>query len=157
MKLFSFLMVAMLVGAFALLFFLKGPDGKPIVTVDQMIDDTVADIVPAKPVTMYRWQNEHGIWEFGESPPDQTVAAKLSIENSRTTTMGSEWNVTPVLNESRGGSDAVDFQMPNSLSDAYRAAPELMGAAKRAATVLNDRQAGMDEQLDNLMQQMQQQ
>ena len=159
MKLFSFLLLALLIGAFALLFFLDGPNGKPIVSVDKMIDDTVADIIPAQPVTMYRWQNEHGIWEFGESPPEQVVADKLSVDNSRTTTMGSEWNVAPAnspnVNAVRGGSEPVNFQMPNSLSDAYRAAPELMGAAKRAATVLNDRQSGMDEQLKDLMQQMQ--
>lgn len=159
MKLFSFLLLAVLVGSCALLFVLKGPDGKPILSVDQMVDDTVAASVPAKPMEMYRWKNEQGIWEFGESPPEQVVAAKLRVDNSRTTTMGAEWNVAPVISEARArsGSDAVNFQMPSSVGDAYRAAPELMGAAQRAAATLNDRQAGMDEQLDSLMQQLKQQ
>ncbi len=159
MKLFSFLLLAMLVGSCALLFVFDGPDGKPILAVDQMLDDAVADIVPAEPMEMYRWKNEQGIWEFGELPPEQVVAAKISVDNSRTTTMGSEWNVAPAVSEARAGSgsDAVNFQMPSSVGDAYRAAPELMGAAQRAAATLNDRQAGMDEQLDSLMQQLKQQ
>lgn len=154
------MMVVMLIGALVVPFFMKGPDGKPIVTMEKMIDDSVpdavADIVPSKPVEMYRWKNEHGIWEFGEAPPEEVAAARMSVDNSRTTTMGSEWNVAPLFDDAEGDADAIDFQMPNSMADAYRAAPELMGAAKRAASVLNDRQAGMDDQLGNLMKQIQQ-
>ncbi len=155
MKLFYVMIAAALIGAIALPFFIKGPDGKPIVTMDKMIDDTAADIVPQKPVEMYRWQNEHGIWQFGEAPPEQVVATQLKVDTSHTTTMGAEWVVSPVIIEARTGEAPANFQMPNSLSDAYRAAPELMNAAKRAATVLNDRQSGMDEQLDELMQTLQ--
>lgn len=161
MKLFYFMLVVALIGALTLPFFMKGPDGKPLATVDQAMDDTfggsVDAIAPSAPVEMYRWKNEHGIWEFGESPPPEAAAAKLSIDNSRITTMGSEWNVAPVIAETSEGSEAVAFQMPNTMADTYRAAPELMNAAKNAATLLNERQAGMDEDLEGLMQHLQSQ
>jgi len=157
MKLFYIMMVLMLLGALALPFFMKGPNGQPIMTVDDMVGDGVSNSLggiaggraSSEPVEMYRWQDEHGVWQFGERAPEQVVAAKLSVDDSRTTSMGSEWNLSETVSQSRAG-DPVDFKMPNSLTDAYRAAPELMGATKRAADALNNRQADMDNFLETL-------
>lgn len=148
---FYIMMMVMLLGALALPFFMKGPDGQPIVTVEEMFEDSVSSIVPSKPVEMYRWQDEHGVWQFGERAPTDVAAASITVDGSHTNSMGSEWDVTPIV-AGAGESAAVDFQMPNSLSDAYRAAPELMGAAQRAAGVMNSRQEEMDDLLTTLQQ-----
>jgi len=147
---FYAMMVLMLLGALALPFFMKGPDGQPIVTMDDMVGDSVANLVPSEPVEMYRWQDEHGVWQFGERAPEHLTAAKLTVDSSRTTTMGSEWDLTAAVSQSAANSDPVDFKMPNTLTDAYRAAPELMDATQRAADALNSRQQGMDEMLEEL-------
>lgn len=161
MKLFYIMMVLMLLGALALPFFVKGPDGQPIVTVDDMVGDGVSDAVgnglggvvgnlaPSEPLELYRWQDEHGLWQFGENAPQQFTAAKVSVDDSRTTSMGSEWNLTETLSQT-GTRDPVDFKMPNSLTDAYGAAPELIGATRRARDALNNRQLDMDDFLEGL-------
>lgn len=151
MKLFYVMMVLMLLGALALPFFMKGPGGEPIMTVDKMVGESVTQIVPQEPLEMYRWQDEHGVWQFGERAPEQAVAARLAVDGARTNSMGSEWNMSEVVSQA-GASDPVDFKMPNSLTDAYRAAPELMGATKRAAQAMNGRQEDMDELLQQLNQ-----
>ncbi len=159
------MMVLMLLGALALPFFMKEPNGQPIVTVDDMIGDGVSDAVsnglsgvvgslaPSEPMELYRWQDEHGLWQFGETAPEQFSAARLSVDDSRTTAMGAEWNLTETVAQSLSqtrASDPVNFKMPNTLTDAYRAAPELMGATRRAAEALNNRQQGMDGFLETL-------
>lgn len=141
----------MLLGALALPFFMKGPTGEPIMTMDKMVGDSVTKLIPKKPTELYRWQDEHGVWQFGERAPDAQDAAKLSVDTSNTNSMGSEWDVTEVVQQA-GGSDPVNFKMPNSLSDAYRAAPELMGATQRAAKAMNGRQGEMDDLLKQLNQ-----
>jgi|GEM_PF-1464379 len=157
MKLFYIMMVLMLLGALALPFFMKGPNGQPIVTVEDMVGEGVSSglegvvgaLAPSEPLELYRWQDEHGVWQFGERAPEQITAAKLSVDDSRTTSMGSEWNLTETVSQARAR-DPVDFKMPNTLTDTYRAAPELMGATKRAADALNNRQADMDNFLETL-------
>ena len=173
MKLFYGVMMLVLVGALALPFFLKGPSGEPIMSVDGAITDAIndtksggrsgTDVSSGTPTEMYRWQDEHGVWQFGEQPPAHLQAVstaesqeispqvwKVAVDHSRTNTMGREWVIEPVVSAARVGGNADSFQMPNSLTDAYRAAPELMGAAKRAATSMNDRQADMDDLLEQL-------
>ena len=46
MKLFYVMMVLMLLGALALPFFMKGPGGEPIMTVDKMVGESETQIVP---------------------------------------------------------------------------------------------------------------
>jgi len=149
MKMFYIMLGFMLLGALALPFFMAGPDGQPLMEVDDVLEDTLGSVLPSEPVEMYRWQDEHGVWQFTERAPDEAAAAKLTYDGSRTNSMGSEWDVTPVVNGSTGN-DSVNFQMPNTLSDAYRAAPELMDAAQRAAGVMNSRQAEMDDLLGDI-------
>lgn len=149
MKMFYGMMVLMLLGALALPFFMKGPNGEPIMTVDKFVGDSVTSIVPSKPTEMFRWQDEHGVWQFGERPPEATAAARLSVDSSRTNSMGSEWDMTEVVSQA-GDADPVNFKMPNSLSDAYKAAPELMGATQRAAKAMNSRTSEMDELLEQM-------
>lgn len=170
MKFAYTMMVLLLFGALALPFFMKGPNGQPIVTVDDMVGEgvvsSVSDLMPAvelgrgEPLEMYSWQDEHGVWQFGERAPDQFIAAMLTVDDSRTTTMGIEWNLIDDVAGSHPSTinrfnplnpiDPVDFKMPNTLLDTYGAAPKLMGATQRAADALNSRQLGLDEMLDEL-------
>ena len=149
MKVFYITMVLGLLGTLVLPFFMKGPEGKPLMTKEQLASDSLSALTPDEPTVIYRWQNEHGVWQFGESAPEHAVATKLSVDTSRTMTMGSEWIVSEKVGQT-GASDPVNFEMPNSLTDSYRAAPELMGAAERAAEALNGRQEEMDKFLQQI-------
>jgi len=150
MKLF-YVMIVLVLLALALPFFMKGPSGQPIVTLDKVVGDTEGNIAPGEPVEMYRWQDEHGVWQFGEEAPEQVSAAKLTVDDSRTTAMGSEWNLAAPVTQATAA-DSVNFKAPNTLNDAYRAAPELMDATRRAVDKLNNRQQGMDEFVNELNQ-----
>ncbi len=80
MKLFYLLITLVLIAAVGAPFFLKGPTGQPLMRVDQVIDDTV----PSMPTRVYRWQDKHGVWQFGESPPEGVVAEPVDVSENFT-------------------------------------------------------------------------
>ena len=73
--------------------FIKGPDGEPIMTLDdwriylpQSLDDLVPgasnemeQAVPSAPTTVYKWQDENGQWHFSNTPPETGIAEELEL------------------------------------------------------------------------------
>lgn len=151
MKVFYTIMVVMLLGALALPFFMHDGNDQPVMTGEKIVGNSVANIVPSDAVEMFRWQDQHGVWQFGENAPEQVVAVKMSLDDSRTTRMGPEWDVRAALGQS-SSHDPVNFKMPNSLTNAYQAAPELLGAAQRAAKAMNARTGETTELLEKMKQ-----
>lgn len=60
-------------------FFISGPDGEPLMTLDDLMPAApdVPDIVPAAPVTVYKWQDENGIWQFSTEPVEGAETMEL--------------------------------------------------------------------------------
>ena len=140
MKLFltlmSFLLLAALVGPF----FLRGPDGQPLMK--------VADVVSTpemlrEPVAVHRWQDEHGVWQFGEKPPETGLSEMLHVDaEASLTPMGREWNVERLV-AGGGQQGGVSVAMPTNVLDVYTKGPELVEQAQAAADALNERYADM--------------
>ncbi len=80
MKLFYVLITLALIGAVGAPFFLNGPTGQPLMSVDQVIDDSV----PRLPTKVYRWKDRHGVWQFGESPPESVTAEPVDVSENLT-------------------------------------------------------------------------
>ena len=112
MKLFVKVLCFGLVLALAGPFILRGSDGQPLYTpADAWRSVTarvpvldVPDVMPAKPVQVYRWQDAAGQWHFqGAPPPDGTAFTVLEID-PRTNAIGTA--PEPVAAES--GDPAAD-------------------------------------------------
>ena len=88
MKLFIKFCVFILVLALAGPFFIKGPDGKPILTLDKLNLPSLSDLkqtassvgnkesslfnhgnLNSRKQLFYKWRDEQGIWQFTSSPP----------------------------------------------------------------------------------------
>ena len=73
------LLIGLLIIACILPLFIKGPVGKPIMTLDDwkpevpeslsgLADDARQEV--KEPATVYKWQDEKGQWHFSNQPPD---------------------------------------------------------------------------------------
>ena len=138
MRLFWFMLIVVLLAALVLPFFLKGPGGVPLMTVQQVVNDSL----PAAPVETYRWQDVHGTWQFGDAPPEDVAAERFSVGAERLTPMGSDWNVSSLVAPA-GDAAASDLAVtvPDSPFSAYRGAPELLRKARQVRSELDERQA----------------
>ncbi len=77
MKLFVKLLVLLLIAAMAGPFFIKGPDGRPIMSwsdVKQKFGNwsgSGGSTKPGSPVEVHRWQDEDGQWHYSDEAPGQ--------------------------------------------------------------------------------------
>ena len=71
--------------------FIKGPDGKPIMTIDDWIPEVpesaeklagnIADeVVPTEPTRVYKWQDEDGQWHFSNTPPNALASEEMELD-----------------------------------------------------------------------------
>jgi hypothetical protein len=71
-------------------FFIKGPDGDPLMSLDDLMPAT--DLVPEAPTTttVYKWQDENGKWHFSNDPRDiagDQAKEKVEISSADINTM----------------------------------------------------------------------
>ena len=76
MKLFSKLMLLLLVVGIAGLFFLKKPNGSPWLDWRDFIPNQVTQALKKPAPTLYRWQDEKGQWQYGDTPPEDQQASQ---------------------------------------------------------------------------------
>ncbi|MGH1470429.1 MAG: DUF4124 domain-containing protein [Cellvibrionaceae bacterium] len=104
MKLFIKFIIFILVLGLAGPFIMKGPDGRPLMTLDEIIPDfssmkrkatgmindvnnTVGDLSGDGELSdfgktqVYRWKDENGHWQFSDTPPPASQAAEKLLIN----------------------------------------------------------------------------
>ncbi|MDA0790704.1 MAG: hypothetical protein O2780_14750 [Proteobacteria bacterium] len=85
------LMVVIVILACAGPFFIKGPDGQPLMTLDDLKPDITSpadllpdalapDPAPAEPTRVYKWQDENGVWQFSNNPADARGAEEVALD-----------------------------------------------------------------------------
>lgn len=90
MKPFYLLIGLVVLGALAAPFFLT-INGEPLMTIDEALEDATPDVL--QPTTeIYRWQDEHGVWQFGEQPPANASGATSVELEDKITGLGREWH-----------------------------------------------------------------
>ena len=126
MRLFVKVLCFGLVLALAGPFVLRGPDGQPLYTpadawrslTRQMPALDVPDVVPARPVQVYRWQDADGQWHFqGEPPPDGTYYTVLEID-PKTNAVGTAPEPPPGETDEAPGDGEVDAAAARGPEDA---------------------------------------
>jgi len=86
------LMIGITVLACAGLFFINGPDGKPLMTFDELFSSSSPGPTTAEvnrriePTKIYKWQDENGVWQFSSTPVDES-GAELVILDGQINTM----------------------------------------------------------------------
>ncbi|MEM6483577.1 MAG: DUF4124 domain-containing protein [Pseudomonadota bacterium] len=90
------LLLAILVIACIAPMIMKGPDGEPIMTLDdwkpevpatvdglkQQVMATGKEVMPEKSPSVYRWQDENGSWHFSDQAPPDSNAEPIEISDA---------------------------------------------------------------------------
>lgn len=96
---YRFVTIAVLIGALALPFFIDNQQGEPMLSIPSA-SDLIPDIGSDKPATsasngsltrVYKWQDEHGQWHYGDAPPTQQQTS--SPQNVSTIDVNSNTNL----------------------------------------------------------------
>lgn len=83
MKIFIKLLLLALVGALAAPFFLKGPNGLPLLNYKDFIpttDSVINSVTPKTETQLYKWKDAKGHWQFGDTPPEGSLAEKMQVK-----------------------------------------------------------------------------
>jgi len=90
------LMIGLLIIACLALFFIKGPSGEPLMSLEDLkteLPTSVAELItrfrPASeaqppaikqiPARVYKWQDDQGQWHFSSAPPNPDLAEEVEI------------------------------------------------------------------------------
>ncbi len=92
------LLIGVLIIACIAPLFIKGPDGEPIMSLDdwkielpESLDDlfgsrqsasTPEVPAPSEPTTVYKWQDEKGQWHFSSMPPEVETAETMELDGN---------------------------------------------------------------------------
>lgn len=137
MKLFYILMMLVLIAALLGPFFIQGPDGAPLMTVDEVIDDNTPEVMKNRDV--YRWQDAEGRWHFSDDPNVATAGdAQLIQIEDKMTTLDADW--VPQTSPQKSTHSA---EQNLSLPELYSG--EALQQAKEAAQMMEARNQAMDE------------
>ncbi len=153
LKFFSFLLVL----GFAGLFVMKNPDGQPWLSVEDFVPDiSFSNILPKNlfaseadtedsAVSVYRWRNAQGQWEFSDTPPEDRDAEKMTLSTNANRDLYTSAKGTPTKEKSQEGPAVTNRLSPTTVSPAKIAT--LVSDAEGVQKLLDDRKQTMDETL----------
>lgn len=127
--------------AFAGLFFIDGPSGKPVLTIDDFKPDlsAVETEQPAAPAKVYKWQDENGVWQFSNQPQDATLGETVEYDGNI--------NTMPAVEASRSTSagSKPKLSIPSGLTTVSGdQAEQMMDTVNNLQQTLDERKAELD-------------
>jgi len=170
MKLFTKLLLFILILGLAAPFILKRPDGKPWMNISQFMPDMQAigwrikglwhDTVretekitsgteePSSPTAIYRWQDEHGAWQFSDSPNPNGKSEQIWIDpNDNVLQMPSNTTSTPQNSEKKATDAAqegrLSIPLPTSVPPSQIS--NLIEEAKQVQELMDKRTEALQE------------
>ena len=150
------LMIGLLIIACIAPLFIKGPDGEPIMTLDDWkfdVPDSVAGLfggdspvalpgtetVTAPDLPVYKWQDEEGQWHFSNTPP---AGGAEEVEIGDVNLM--EAYVPPAEPEQAPAGQVASMPSPSPVVSG-RQVKEMMETVNNLQETLDQRKAEMDE------------
>ncbi len=141
-------MILLLVVAFAGLFFVKGPGGEPILTLEDLTPDlgAVEPEQTSEPAKVYKWQDENGVWQFSNQPRDEDLA---KASGGETVEYDGDINTMPSVDTSRrtttSSSGNSQISIPAGLTTVSGdQATQMMDAVNNLQQTVDDRKAEVD-------------
>ncbi|MEO1035514.1 MAG: DUF4124 domain-containing protein [Pseudomonadota bacterium] len=159
MRLFVKLMLLVVIAALAGPFFIKGPDGKPLWSVqslkagvlttwrrmqndvEQGLGDAGIDAV-SDDVQVFRWQDEDGQWHFSQEAPEGVTAEAMIIDpdtNMISLPALPEPPPPEPASESAGDAPTIQTEVPDGMPD-IEETKQLIEDVRNLQDVVNDRE-----------------
>jgi hypothetical protein len=172
MKLILSMFSLLLVMGFAGLFVLKKPDGSPWLSWQEMLPDlsidsvktTVTDALPTQTlgggdsdaVTVYRWQDAEGNWQFSDAAPKNVAAEMVMVETDLNRDLSPEYKASnkPLAKSSGLKVKMIRDSSTNETSTSDLLSPDkmksLIGDAKNVQKLIDEQSAARREQLESI-------
>ncbi len=142
------IMIAVVILACIGPFFIQGPDGEPLITIEDLKPDFSLPSVTAKlddrddsgskPVKVYKWQDEEGNWHFSNQPVDAEGAETIELDGII--------NTMPAFKapEKKKTTVAAASQPNTTLVPTISQGLETLNQAKQLQSTIDQRKADMD-------------
>jgi hypothetical protein len=171
MKSASYFLIMIMLIAVGSLFVIKRPDGKPwlngeavVQTIEAKIDSakvegqqfinsttsaisSLGDSKPSEPTTIYKWQDEQGVWHYSDKPNAFGDSQMVELDPNKITVMAAEdtsilnnLNTKP-KNEPMNPAIGLTTIKPGEVK-------QLVEDAKNIQQLMDNRQKQLEEQID---------
>lgn len=149
MKLFIKLIVLVLILAMAGPFFMRGPDGQPLLRLSDVTQkfkswmSSGSSSAPGSPVKVHRWQDEEGQWHYSDEAPSQ---------NSEVITVDPNVNViqsTPVTKPPAAEATAPATEKPEPKTDKLPSVFHPIDETNKVKEELEQRNEELKQRLDD--------
>jgi hypothetical protein len=137
----SWITLGLLVGgAVALPYFMKGPDGKPLMEMVPGLDTTLSTEQTRQ--TYYKWKDASGVWQFGDNPPEGVHKVAINIDTAANILQPTS---TPAPKQEKNTQLKADVPKPgtNAIFNPA-AAKQALDDAKALQGVMEDRVKSID-------------
>jgi len=157
------MMLLLLIAAFVGLFFINGPNGKPLMTMDDFIPEVPqsldelrpsgVDTQPSEPTKVYKWKDENGIWQFSNREEDSVVTVDKAVEVME---LDGDINIMPAVDippakvRSAGATDSTKSGFSNLPSGLTTVSPDKIGEMMDAVNNLQDTVDQRKQDLDKI-------
>ena len=139
------LMIGVLILACGSTFFINGPDGKPLMTMDEFLSrSTPSSAVNNKdiePTKVYKWQDEHGVWQFSNTPVAEHETEIVMLDGQINTM---DAYVAPKKVEKAGASSAFSALPPGLTTVSPDKIGEMMDTVNSLQDTLDQRKVEID-------------
>ncbi len=129
-------------------FFIEGPDGEPLLRIEDFMPSSpdLPDVAPAEPVTVYKWQDENGVWQFSTEPVEGVDAETMELDGSVTVMEALD---PRELRRLQGDEpESPSFNLPSGLMTvAPDKVEEMMDAANNLQSTIDERKEEVDKQV----------
>jgi hypothetical protein len=148
------LMVLIVIAVGVGLFLVKGPNGKPFLSVDGFtaeLPDSDTDILPeglkaeeAATITkVYKWKDKDGVWQFSDSPEDKQGAEIIEIDSNVNTIQA--FTPSPTSTGIASSEETVKpASIPGVMTVSPEQAAEMMETVKGLQKTMDQRQADLE-------------
>ena len=142
------LMIFVVILACAGLIFVKGRDGKPLMTVEKLLEglpSSPSDLLsreaetPATPAVtrVYKWKDENGVWQFSNSPLDEEGAEVIELDG--------QINIVPAFNPPEGvDKKTAPVAIPGVMTVSPQEAGNMLDTVDNLQETVDQRKADMD-------------
>ena len=142
------LMLFVVILACAALFFIKGGDGKPLMTIEKLFDGLPSSPsgllsgeteTPATPALtrIYKWKDENGVWQFSDSLIDKEGAEVMELDG--------QINIVPAFQPpGRVDEEKTPVAIPGVMTVSPQEAGNMLDTVTNLQETMDQRKADMD-------------
>jgi hypothetical protein len=135
-------MILILMAAFAGLFFVTGPGGEAVLTLEDFKPEPAEMDAGQAPTKVYRWQDENGIWQFSNQPEDETQGELLELDGKINTMPAVD---ASILNQKQVASKQSTMSVPSGFTTVSNdKVEEMMDAVNELQSTVDSRKAEID-------------